>query len=102
MNHASPSRRDLLAASGAAALGLSCTTSAAQDPTAATPPGTTSFRDKSPALEADRVVDSACQFCNSLCRLKVHLKAGRVIDIRGEEKDPVQHGELCVKGQMMA
>jgi len=33
------------------------------------------------ALQADKVVDSACQFCNSLCRLKVHLKAGRIIDI---------------------
>jgi len=48
------------------------------------------FSLKSAALEADKVVDSACQFCNSLCRLKVHLKAGRVIDIRGEDKDPVQ------------
>ena len=60
------------------------------------------FTRQSNALAADKVVDSACQFCNSLCRLKVHLKAGRVIDITGEEADPVQAGGLCVKGPMMA
>ena len=59
------------------------------------------FTRQSAALQADKVVDSACQFCNSLCRLKVHLKAGRVLDVRGEPDDPVQAGGLCVKGQMM-
>ena len=60
------------------------------------------FTLQSGALQADKVVDSACQFCNALCRLKVHLKAGRVIDITGETADPVQAGGLCVKGPMMA
>ncbi len=56
----------------------------------------------SAALQPDKIVASACQFCNSNCRLHVHLKAGRVIDITGEPADPVQAGELCVKGPMMA
>ena len=60
------------------------------------------FTRQSAALQPDKIVDSACQFCNSLCRLKVHLKDGRVIDIRGEPDDPVQAGGLCVKGPMMA
>jgi anaerobic selenocysteine-containing dehydrogenase len=60
------------------------------------------FTKESPALQADKIVDSACQFCNSLCRLKVHLKAGHIIDVRGETDDPVQAGGLCVKGPMMA
>ena len=60
------------------------------------------FTAQSGALQPDKVVDSACQFCNSNCRLKVHLKAGRVIDITGETADPVQAGGLCVKGPMMA
>jgi anaerobic selenocysteine-containing dehydrogenase len=60
------------------------------------------FTKQSAALQADQVVDSACQFCNSLCRLKIHLKNGRVIDIQGEPDDPVQAGGLCVKGPMMA
>jgi anaerobic selenocysteine-containing dehydrogenase len=59
------------------------------------------FTAGSAALEPDRIVDSACQFCNSACRLKVHLKKGRVIDVRGETADPVQAGGLCVKGPMM-
>jgi anaerobic selenocysteine-containing dehydrogenase len=68
-------------------------------PVTAAPPD---FTAKSAALEPDRVVTSACQFCNSLCGLKVHLKAGRVIDIQGLAEDPVQAGGLCVKGPMMA
>lgn len=59
------------------------------------------FTKSSSALQADKVVDSACQFCNSNCRLKVHLKSGRIIDVLGETADPVQAGGLCVKGPMM-
>ncbi|MEH1812437.1 MAG: molybdopterin-dependent oxidoreductase [Nostoc sp.] len=59
------------------------------------------FIQKSAALEPDKIVNSACQFCNSLCRLKVHLKDGRIIDVLGEANDPVQAGGFCIKGPMM-
>jgi formate dehydrogenase (coenzyme F420) alpha subunit len=59
------------------------------------------FTQKSGALQPDKIVDSACQFCNSLCRLKVHVKDGRIIDVLGEPDDPVQAGGFCVKGPMM-
>ncbi|HZV01351.1 MAG TPA: molybdopterin-dependent oxidoreductase [Planctomycetota bacterium] len=59
------------------------------------------FTKGSGALQADKVIDSACQFCNSLCRLKVKVKNGRVLDVLGEPEDPVQAGGLCVKGPMM-
>lgn len=59
------------------------------------------FTNSSGALAPDRVVKGACQFCNSLCGLDVHVKDGRVIDIQGETKDPVQAGALCVKAPMM-
>jgi anaerobic selenocysteine-containing dehydrogenase len=59
------------------------------------------FTNQSAALGTDRIVTSACQFCNALCGLKVHLRAGRVIDVRGEPEDPVQAGELCVKANLM-
>ncbi len=59
------------------------------------------FTKASGAFQADKVVDSACQFCNSNCRLKVHLKDGRIIDVLGEPADPVQAGGLCVKAEMM-
>ena len=44
------------------------------------------FTRASAALEPDAIVDSACQFCNSLCRIKVAKKSGRVIEIRGEPR----------------
>ncbi len=105
--HGPPSRRDFLksaAVGGLVGLGLTAglPTVTAADPPVAPTPGLADFTDHSAALQADKVVDSACQFCNSLCRLKVHLKAGRIIDVRGEPKDSVQAGELCVKGPMMA
>ena len=59
------------------------------------------FTKGSGQLQPDKIVDSACQFCNSNCRLKVHIKDGRVIDVLGEEADPVQAGGLCVKAEMM-
>src|SRR5437868_11246346 len=70
-----PSRRDLLAAAGLAALPFAA---GAQPPApGGTPPPAgpgSDFTLKSAALEADKIVLSACQFCNSLCGLKVHLK----------------------------
>lgn len=59
------------------------------------------FTNQSGALQPDTTLDSACQFCNSLCRLKVHLKDERIIDVLGEPDDPVQAGGFCVKGPMM-
>lgn len=56
------------------------------------------FTRQSAALQPDKIVDSACQFCNSLCRLKVHMKSGRIIDILGEPDDPVQAGNFLYKG----
>ncbi len=68
-----------------------------------TPPAPTAFdfTKRSGALQPDTIVNSACQFCNSNCRLKVHLKDGRIIDVTGEPNDPVQAGGLCVKAGMM-
>jgi anaerobic selenocysteine-containing dehydrogenase len=63
--------------------------------------GDIDFTRQSAALQPDKIIDSACQFCNSLCRLKAHMKSGRVIAILGEPEDPVQAGNLCVKGPMM-
>jgi anaerobic selenocysteine-containing dehydrogenase len=70
-------------------------------PKTSPPPAGFDFTKSSGALQPSAVVDSACQFCNSNCRLKVHLKDGRIIDVTGEPNDPVQDGGLCVKGPMM-
>jgi len=76
---------------------------AEENPNSAGNPQSTQFdfTQKSGALQPDKIVDSACQFCNSLCRLKVHVKDGRIIDVLGEPDDPVQAGGFCVKGPMM-
>src|SRR5262245_21806377 len=97
-----PSRRAFCqtTALGVGALSLP-TVGAADQPAPPAAAGTPDFTAKSAALEPDKIVQSACQFCNSLCGLKVHMKAGRVIDIRGEDRDPVQAGELCVKAHLM-
>ncbi|WP_033346017.1 molybdopterin-containing oxidoreductase family protein [Catenuloplanes japonicus] len=89
---------------GAASVGVPAFSAApASAAPALAPPGTRllEFADGSAALTPDRIVDSACQFCNSNCRLKVGLKAGRIIEVRGETGDPVQAGQLCVKAEMM-
>lgn len=107
---ANVNRREVLKGSalvtGLAAAGLPLVTpdfvegTAVQQPAAGNPVPI-DFTNQSAALQADRIVTSACQFCNSLCGLKVHMRAGRVIDIRGETDDPVQAGEICVKASMM-
>lgn len=107
-----PSRRDVLqgALFGGAAAAISLpsllTPSAHSSPGDVHPGDACStmpdFNLGSAALQSDSVVSSACQFCNCNCRLRVGIKAGRVIEIRGEKADPVQAGNLCVKGPMMA
>jgi anaerobic selenocysteine-containing dehydrogenase len=90
-----------LSATATAGAGLTAcaTTAPPQTPVSTAPHDLTR---KSGALEPDEIVRAACQFCNSLCGLRVHKKSGRIIDIKGEPDDPVQAGNLCVKGPMMA
>jgi anaerobic selenocysteine-containing dehydrogenase len=92
----------VLGAAALAGLPLVSPTAAPGEEPRREPPSPFGFTREAAALEPDRTVLSACQFCNSLCGLQVHLKAGRVIDIRGRTDDPVQAGRLCVKGPMMA
>ena len=65
------------------------------------PASAPNFTDHSAALQPDRTVSDACPFCNSLCGLQVDLKKGRVLAVRGESKDPVQVGALCVKAELL-
>jgi anaerobic selenocysteine-containing dehydrogenase len=64
--------------------------------------GELSFTTDSAALQPDTTVATACQFCNANCRLHVGLRAQRIISVQGEQQDPVQRGNICVKAPMMA
>lgn len=104
-NQDQPSRRRFLktaavgGAAGASALATEKPVVAAPLPGVALPQF--DFTRGSGALQPDQIVASACQFCNCNCALRVHVKAGRVINIEGSSQDPVQAGGLCVKAGMM-
>lgn len=89
----------LFGAAAGGALSLGCTTPKVRKEADGTT--TFDFTASSGALQPDRTVRSACQFCNSLCALEVDLKGERILAVRGVKQDPVQQGELCVKAQMM-
>ncbi|MFD4691587.1 molybdopterin-dependent oxidoreductase [Streptomyces sp. NPDC058463] len=64
--------------------------------------GLLNYSEGSAALQPDRTIKSACQFCNSNCAISVDVRADRVISIRSGSGDPVQRGNICVKAPMMA
>ncbi|MGW7305437.1 molybdopterin-containing oxidoreductase family protein [Streptomyces sp. NPDC054835] len=64
--------------------------------------GLLNYSEGSAALQPDRTVRSACQFCNSNCAIDVAVRADRVISVQGSSGDPVQRGNICVKAPMMA
>ena len=46
-----------------------------------------------------REVKSICTFCGVGCGLYLQVKAGKVVGVRGDDADPANNGELCVKGR---
>ncbi|EWM19015.1 molybdopterin-dependent oxidoreductase [Kutzneria sp. 744] len=74
----------------------------AADSATAPPGGELNFTADSAALQPDTTIATACQFCNANCRLHVGLRAERIISVQGEQQDPVQRGNICVKAPMMA
>jgi len=102
-------RRKFLMATPALTLGMAACSSPEPEPPAAEAPAAPAqasnvrydLTKESGALAPDEVVQSACQFCNSLCGIEVLKKSGRVIGIRGDAQDPVAMGGLCVKADMM-
>ena len=42
----------------------------------------------------DRVVRNGCSFCPAACWHQVHVRDGRVVNVYGEPKNPVQADEL--------
>ncbi len=50
-------------------------------------------------LKADRVVPGGCNFCFNCCTAKFHFQGDQLINVTGNEEDPVLNGKLCPKAQ---
>ncbi len=48
---------------------------------------------------AEREVDSICSYCGVGCGITIGVRGEEVVGVRGEKDNPVNHGELCVKGR---
>jgi formate dehydrogenase major subunit len=53
---------------------------------------------KAPRTDAATVTESVCPYCAVGCSLLVHTKAGRIINIEGNPRSPINEGTLCPKG----
>ncbi len=48
-------------------------------------------------MVAARVAPTTCPFCEALCGLKVTVEGDRVVQIRGDDEDPLSRGHICPK-----
>ncbi len=39
----------------------------------------------------------ACHLCEAICGLKIEVEDGEIVDIRGDENDPLSRGHICPK-----
>jgi formate dehydrogenase major subunit len=53
---------------------------------------------KAPRTHGATVTESVCPYCAVGCGLHVYTKEGRVIDIEGNPRSPINEGTLCPKG----
>jgi anaerobic selenocysteine-containing dehydrogenase/Fe-S-cluster-containing dehydrogenase component len=57
--------------------------------------------DKSKLLEQEeRIVPGGCNICFNGCPIKFHLRGNQVVNIYGNDDDPVFQGRVCPKSQM--
>jgi len=62
--------------------------------------GISAFKTAPPALaaEEDKILYGVCDVCSMGCAFLAHVRAGRVGQLRGNPKDQVAEGKLCVRG----
>ncbi len=51
-------------------------------------------------VKADRVEPAGCNICFNCCSAKFHFKGNELVQITGNDEDPVLKGKLCPKAQM--
>ncbi len=50
-------------------------------------------------LQPDRIVPTTCPYCGVGCQIDLHVKDGLIYRVNGRFDNPVNHGNLCVKGR---
>lgn len=50
-------------------------------------------------LLADRTVQTTCPYCGVGCQIDLHIKDELIYRVDGRFDNPVNHGNLCVKGR---
>ncbi|MDV7341495.1 molybdopterin-dependent oxidoreductase [Terasakiella sp. A23] len=58
------------------------------------------YRQEKEDVVADRIVPGGCNICFNGCTVKFHLKGDQVVNIYGNDEDPVFGGRICPKSQM--
>jgi formate dehydrogenase major subunit len=53
---------------------------------------------KASRLRGATVVDSVCPYCAVGCGQLIYTKGGKLIDIEGDPRSPINEGTLCPKG----
>ncbi len=48
-----------------------------------------------------KTTTTICPFCAVGCSMIVHVKDGKVVNIEGDDKSPINQGSLCSKGSAM-
>jgi formate dehydrogenase major subunit len=54
--------------------------------------------EKAPRIKNATVTESVCPYCAVGCGQLVYTKAGKIIDIEGNPKSPINQGTQCPKG----
>ena len=60
---------------------------------------TGALRAKNETLDPTREVRTICPYCGCGCGLVLGLRGNRIVQVRGDERNPASHGSLCVKGR---
>ena len=50
-------------------------------------------------ITADQIVQTTCPYCGVGCQVDLHVKDGLIYRVNGRFDNPVNHGNLCVKGR---
>lgn len=53
---------------------------------------------KKQATPEEEVVQTICGFCHANCGMRIHVRDGQILKVRGDRTHPANRGRLCPKG----